>query len=378
MNKTKKLDVLIVYTHKVAASAGSSDVSSPFGASKKHQNYDVAYQYFLETCKKNGLTAGFTTSADIVDAGMASCYWTVEDKEWVKVNNPCFSRLVFDKFSSVDIHKKIKYKLLFSDGDVKPFNNPDFALLFNDKLQTYQSFCNSCVPTIAVDDADIKTIQDAVMSVKQLTQDRNDPDSFSKKIVLKDRFGAGGNKVFLISAKNYGAKIQKILREYKFTKFIIQPFVNFDRGYHYKNEYGYTDLRLIYIGKRIVQAYIRKASSKDFRCNEHQGGKLEYIGLREIPQSVRLFAEKIVKKLGAKRDLFALDLVITNSGEIMLMEGNIKPGLDWNLSLAKNEYMAKKLIRLIVKECKLRANLQLSQHARLEADFTEPDQAIVV
>jgi len=45
-----------------------------------------------------------------------------------------------------------------------------------------------------------------------------------------------------------------------------------------------------------------------------------------------------------------LDFIISNSGNIYLIEANTGPGLDWNLSIKKNEIESKKLIRIIVKE----------------------------
>ena len=131
---------------------------------------------------------------------------------------------------------------------------------------------------------------------------------------------------------------------------MLQPFVQFNTGYTYNKRAGFIDIRMIYLGQRVVQVYIRRAKRGDFRCNEHQGGELHYITLKEVPLKVRMFAKRIAQDLNVDSELYALDFVISNNGHVFLMEGNTRPGIDWNLSLKKNERMAKKLIRVIVGE----------------------------
>jgi glutathione synthase/RimK-type ligase-like ATP-grasp enzyme len=92
------------------------------------------------------------------------------------------------------------------------------------------------------------------------------------------------------------------------------------------------------------------AKAGDFRCNEHQGGLLKYISEREVPSEVVIHSNKIARLLNNKRSLIALDFVISNHGNVCLLEGNTGPGLDWNLSIKENEIEGKKFIRLIVKE----------------------------
>ena len=92
------------------------------------------------------------------------------------------------------------------------------------------------------------------------------------------------------------------------------------------------------------------AKTGDFRCNEHQGGLLKYISKNEVPQEVVTTSNKIANVLNKKCSLYTLDFLISNNGNIYLLEGNTGPGLDWNLSIKENEIEAQKLIRIIVKE----------------------------
>lgn len=146
-----------------------------------------------------------------------------------------------------------------------------------------------------------------------------------------------------------------ITRRHQNVSFIIQPFVRFDLGFSYHRCPAPTDIRLIYLRGKIVQSYIRVAKSGEFRCNEHQGGLLTYLSLKNIPASLLAKSNLIAEVLDKKCSLFTLDFIISNNGNSYLLEGNTGPGLDWNVSLKKNEIEAKKLIRLIIEELVVRS-----------------------
>jgi len=356
MTKIKTFDVLVVYTNAIAASASSNDnVLSPFQLSKTRTNYNESYSYFLKTCEKNNLESAFVTSKDITGSGTASCYWLYKNNKWIKVNQPCYSRLIFDKLSPVNSIQKQRINILFSNPKVRPFNNPAFFSLFYDKQKTYRGLQDFAIPTVAVANKNSIGIHTALDKIRVLTAVHPHASDFSNRFVLKDRYGSGGNNVYLLDPLNPQKNILNIIRKNKNISFILQPFAQFNTGYTYNNSAGFIDIRLIYLGQRVVQVYIRRAKKGDFRCNEHQGGELHYITLKEVPLKVRMFAKRIAQGLNVDSELYALDLVVSNSGNVFLMEGNIRPGIDWNLSLKKNERMAKKLIRVIVGEIAKRA-----------------------
>ncbi len=106
------------------------------------------------------------------------------------------------------------------------------------------------------------------------------------------------------------------------------------------------------------------AKKGDFRCNEHAGGLLKYIPKNEVPSRVVAVSRNIAKILNNKSSLFALDFIISNNGNIYLLEANTGPGLDWNLSVKENEIEAKKLIRIIIKEIVRRISLSINTSKR--------------
>jgi len=349
MIKTDIFDVLVVYSSRLAVSVNSTKHSpTPFLKGSSSQSYNIVYSYFLETCKKNNLKVALTTSTDIIGAGQCSSYWTFKNSCWKKVKRPAFSKLIFDKFSPVSKKIKVNRKLLFSSRGVKSFNQPDLFNLFFDKQKTYKKLAKFSIPTAIVNGSTTKSIEKARKNLKILIEKHPNKDDFSADIVMKDRFGAGGINVYKFRT-DQDKEITESLIKHQNKSFIIQAFVKFDKGYSYRSLPISTDIRLIYMGGKIVQSYIRMAKAGDFRCNEHQGGTLKYIPISQVPTSLIATSGKIAKKLGKKTSLFALDFIISNNKNIYLVEGNTGPGLDWDLSVRKNEIESKRLIEIVVK-----------------------------
>ena len=51
--------------------------------------------------------------------------------------------------------------------------------------------------------------------------------------------------------------------------------------------------------------------------------------------------------------MYALDFIKSNNGTIYFIEGNTKPGIDWNHNKKINELKSKELINIIVNELKI-------------------------
>lgn len=359
MNKAIHFDVLIVYNGTLATSASDNSVatSTPFPLNSNNHAYNDVYAYFLEVCQKNNLKAAFTTSTDIIGPGFCRSFWLYAQKRWTKVNSPCFCTLIFDKFSPTRSSSKSSRQLLFSSAKIKPFNNPDLYSLFFDKQKTYQRFPKHSIPTIPLTDNDLTSLKTACQDLAQLIHHHPASQDFSSDIIMKDRFGAGGRRVYKFKT-GQSKQMQKTIRKNTRISYIIQPFTNFDHGFSYHNCSASTDIRLIYLNGHIVQSYIRVAKPGEFRCNEHQGGLLTYLSLDQIPSKLVAKSNLIAKILNKKHSLFTLDFIISNNGNSYLLEGNTGPGLDWNTSIKKNEIEAKKLIRLVVEELTLRSQSQ--------------------
>ncbi|MBP9670031.1 hypothetical protein KBD75_01370 [Candidatus Woesebacteria bacterium] len=358
MSKPTHFDVLIVYNGTTATSASDRKKSNvtPFPIHSKCSSRNNAYAYFLESCVKQGLKAAFSTSNDIIGPGLCLSYWTYKNTEWHRSNKVAYSTTIFDKFSPRSKAGKLKHQLLFSSNDIRPFNNPTLRKLFSDKQNTYNSLKGHAIPTIPLIGKSLANMTNACSKLSATMSTHYGNDDFSSDIIMKDRYGAGGYHVYKFSP---GESIQmhKITTLYPDISFILQPFANSSEP---------TDIRLVYLGGKIVDSYIRVAKQNDFRCNEHQGGTLTYLDIKNIPKILILKANAIIAKLNNHHSLYSLDFMISDSGNPYLLEGNIGPGIDWNLSVKNEEVKAKKFIRNIVKNLskrKLGVTPQLLQTA---------------
>jgi hypothetical protein len=351
MKKSIYFDVLIVYNEKFSSSSSNNAIENktPFSDKFDNESYNIVYGHFLEVCEKFKLKVAFTTSADIVGMGLCKSFWSYKNKKWSKNNSLCSSKLIFDKFAPTNKGIASRRDLLFSSKKIKPFNEAGLFNLFFDKQETYNELSKYSIPTISLEENNLESINNACSALAELTSQHPHAKDFSSDIVMKDEFGAGGENVYKFKSKQFKEILAITLKNSK-VSFIIQPFVKFDQGFSYHNAPATTDIRFVYLSGKIVQSYIRIAKNGDFRCNEHLGGALTYLPLEEIPQKLVAKANIISKILNDKSSLYALDFVISNNGNVYLLEGNSMPGLDWNMSLKDNEIKAKKLIELVVKE----------------------------
>ena len=359
MSKLTCLDVLIVYNGKLAVSASDRSVNAnaPFSTDSPNEEYNTVYGYFLKKCYQSGLSAGFATSIDIIGPGFCHSFWQLKDTSWVKVNSPCYSTLIFDKFSPTKSKGKLLRQLLFSSAKIKPFNDPGLFDLFFDKQKTYEKLPRHSIPTVPLKNNTPNGLKKSCQTLAKLTHAHPFSADFGPDIIMKDRFGAGGRRVYKFKFDKPQHMLD-LLSHKNHVSYILQPFTNFDQGFTYNNRSTSTDIRLVYLGGKIVQSYIRTAKSGEFRCNEHQGGLLTYLPLHKLPPTLIIKSNQIAKILNKKLSLFTLDFLISNTGHAYLLEGNTGPGLDWNTSLKKNEIEAKKLIKLIVNELVVRTQNQ--------------------
>lgn len=355
MLSSARFDVLIVYSESLARSADDScpNMIAPFPKRSRNAFYNTVYGYFLESCQRQHLTAAFTTSAAIIGPGKFSSFWTFKNKTWQKINSPCTSSLIFDKFSPSTPDIKSRRQLLFSRVSVKPFNDPILFDLFFDKQFTYDKLAQFSIPTVSISHNSLLSVNHSLRNLSALLQVHPFAIDFTSDVILKDRFGAGGRHIYKFS-KNSPKKILSVLQKNPQVSFILQPFAKFDQGFSYRSHIASTDIRFIYLNGQFISSYIRMAKDGDFRCNQHQGGALTYLGLKDLPPSLIVKSNLIAETLHQKYSLFTLDFLITNSGRAYLLEGNTGPGLNWESSCPRDEFQSKKLIRLVVGQLSLR------------------------
>ena len=341
-------DVVIVYNSSAATSATtkSARIAAPFS---DNSSYNKAYGFFLKVCRSHSLRAALSTSSDIIGPGKFKSYWTYADKIWTKHVRRCQTTHVFTKFSPTTKEGKRLRKLLFSSTKVKPFNDFKVFELFFDKQKTYDALPKHSIPTLTLTSSSEDQIKRACSKLSTMLQAHPHKEDFSDSIIMKDRFGAGGTNIFKFKSSDTKS-IRETMGSNPTLTFIIQPFAKFDKGYTFNEIYSATDIRLIYMNGQIISCYLRMAKPGDFRCNQHQGGSVQYLAVEDIPEEVIDKANQIASTLDKQSSLFTLDFIVSNAGNPYFLEGNTGPGLNWDPDDQTDKAEAKKLITLIVKE----------------------------
>lgn len=333
MKSRVRFDVLVVYSAYSAASAASKtkSYSTPFAGLGAKNDLDHAYAYFLTACRQMKLKAALTTSADIIGPGQCSSYWLYQRSGWIKIKQSAMASVIFDKFSPCNRRQRKQRELMFSSSEIRPFNQPDLYQLFFDKQLTYELLANMSIPTVAAS-------ADSIGDLGGLLKQHQYPADFGGGYVLKDRFGSAGNHVYQIKSERE-EEIASIIKLNPLKQFILQPLLQFDH-----------EIRLIFMGDKIVQIYIRTAPAGGFCCNDHQGGSSEYINEAQVPLKVLQMAQALAARLPSDNSLYALDFIVSQNGNVYLLEGNTGPGLNWDPANKIDEVKSHELIGIIVTE----------------------------
>lgn len=368
---------MVVYSDSIATSAtdNSNPTKKPFSAASGRSGYNHAYSYFLKTCQKFGLSAAFCTSDSIIGAGTCKGFWAFQNNGWTRNEQFCYSRQIFDKFSPLNLKKILQRQLLFSSDQVQPFNNPVIASLFFDKHSSYTKLSKYAIPTVTIGDNTNKSINQSLKKLRRLVGKQKNQNDFGQSVIVKNRYGAGGEDLFMV-ADDFQNKIRAILEANPKLSFVIQPMINFKKGFSYKNQTGAADIRLIYKNGKIIQNYVRMAKQGDFRCNAHQGGSVLYPNLKDIPTQVLQAADKILKVLDQNESLFTLDFIVSDHGNAYFLEGNVGPGINWDDENKKDKQMSKKLINSIVEEFSERVLLRQGLENVANEDFDDDQIAV--
>ena len=372
-SKAEKYDLIVIYSEE--------DVKSPRDKSCKETKeatpffgkcdiFNDSYVYFLSRCREAGIKAALATSKDIVGPGLFHGFWTY-NKEWVKKQGKIFSNFLYDKFTPKTIEQRKRFELLMSSGGICIFNNRKLVRIFRDKLKTYEIFREFAIPSIKIKSLSEEDIYLAKKKLDRLLKEHKYRDDFYDGYIIKDRSRASGLGIIKVNLDNgLGKKVEEQhksdVENRRLAFYILQPFINCSKGFVFGKYSGLIDLRVILLNHKIIQTYIRVARKGEFKCNEHRGGDLIYRSIEAIPKDILVMTQKISKKLKSeiklKNCLYGLDFIRSNNGNLYFIEGNSKPGLDWNHKKKINEIRSKELIDLVINKLKLVIEERNNQH----------------
>lgn len=352
--KKMMFDVMVVYSAGITVSARSRRrVSTPFAAANDPKKYSLAYSYLLKACHDRGVTAILGVGHDIVGAGTVNGYWSYENNVWKRKRGLAKARVIFDKLSPTTDIKIHRRSLLFSKANITPFNTDQLYQLFFDKYHLFEHFGELTVPTVKIRAQNQTAINRSITKLLKMMTSSDKRGDYLSEFILKDRFGAAGNHVYKVDINDLES-IGNIVKHNSENDFILQPRINFENGYKYKSYRGQIEIRVIIANTKIVQAYLRMPEENGYLCNGSQGGSIVYIDPEKLPKSIHQEIVKAQSLIESSTDIYSLDYIISDQGNIYLLEGNTGPGITWDPENKDDVEGAKKLIRIIADNLAMR------------------------
>lgn len=262
------------------------------------------YKTFFTMGKKQGLRMVWS-NLKYFDAqrNIFTAYVFYNGKEWEKVSQDINPDFIYDlscfRYDRVPAKKDMLR--------VAPYlNSVELKIIASDKMLTYLTFPDEVYPMIPV-----STQSDIIKSIDAINSDI---------VVLKPVYGSAGNGIEFLSkeeAKKFNPQ----------EPYLLQEFIDGSHGIPgvYK---GLHDLRLMFLGNELFQAYYRTNAPGTYLCNVSQGGQLVLVPIEKLPESVMTVASKICKRFEYHpNSFFTIDFLFNKEGVPKVLELNCSPSL---------------------------------------------------
>lgn len=272
------------------------------------QTTKTSFENFHRIGLENGI-AFFRSSIDWYDKerGVFKKAWAFRKEEWIRVDEDIKPAGVLDKTIGEKNSLFMETKLaMLSNFPV--VNHPFFSLLLDNKFYQALLFEELMPKTVLA-----HNLEELTHQIQKLKGSR---------IVLKPLSGSGGNGVLILSRES--------LPEDLLFPLIAQEFLEAYPGIPgFSKETSVADLRLVYIGGKLLYALSRVAKGDSLLTNFHKGAAVVRVPLEAIPQAALTLAEKVSARLALfPRGTFSVDIMYNLEEIPFLIEINTKPGFD--------------------------------------------------
>lgn len=233
--------------------------------------------------------------------------------------------LVFDKFYFNDETKKLKYRI---GEDIGIFNRPEFEELCKDKLSVYSLFHKRVPRTIKATEEDL----DSGLS-----------EIDSERVVLKPRFGSGGELVKVVEKSAVEEELNEFdTEDLRKGKVLVQEFKDSSNGVPFLEVNGVHDLRVILVDGEISYSFVRMPKSGCI-SNVSRGGSMDFVSTEKLPEELVEIIEEIDYRLREnEKRVYSTDFLYDEEGRPWLIELNSKPGIkfgDERVTEAKKKFI---------------------------------------
>jgi glutathione synthase/RimK-type ligase-like ATP-grasp enzyme len=289
---------------KVLILFGKSDwkKSKPFA----NKDYQYSYEFFYTLCKKNGIQM-YRASYEWYDykKHIFKYAWIYEGENanWKRVFN-VKPDLIYDKTKA---RMEVYYKKELIRKKYSFINNLEFTRLIDDKLTTSLLFEKWSKKSWLIENE--KDLINYLPRIK------------SARVVLKPLIESGGKGVLIL-------KKEEIEKKTKIKKpYLLQEFIDSSKGVPGISNRMH-DLRIVFINKKIIYAYIREPKKGSFLANLAQGGSLTIVPNNKLPRSlfpIIKYVNKLFETFQPR--VFCVDFMFDKKKKPWIVELNSMPGL---------------------------------------------------
>lgn len=267
--------------------------------------YQYSYEYFYTLCKENNIQM-YRASYQWYDKEehLFKYAWKYEgaNGNWEKVES-IKPDIIYDKTkANLDSY----YNKIIINEHYDFINDLNFTRVIDDKFITSLIFSQwSKKNWFVKSEAELRTVL---------------PNLKTRKIVVKPVSESGGKGVCIIDR----ADISKL--DFSSEK-IVQEFIDSSNGIPNLTS-SMHDLRLVFVGKRLMYAYVREPKDGCLLANLSQGGKLTIVPIENLPKALDPVLYKVHETLDSFTDrIFAVDFMFDENFQPWIVEFNSMPGL---------------------------------------------------
>ncbi|MFB6174507.1 MAG: RimK family alpha-L-glutamate ligase [Candidatus Nanohalobium sp.] len=274
--------------------------------SKDYQNRD--YQSYSEIAERKGLELFYGHYNWYGDGKLSKAFrWT--GTGWELVSDVDLDG-AFDKFPFNDETEPVKKAL---NADLPVVNDFELEKFCKDKLRSAEEF-----PEMFPDTSSEEFLEDMIEE--------------HGKVVVKPRFGHGGEDVHIIESSE-GLELEEDV------EYVVQEFVKASEVPLPGVEGEQHDLRIVFVDNEPVYTYVRTPKSEEEVSNVAEDGSITYIDLENVPGEVMSLAREVSERLeGYRPCLFSVDFIISEEDRPYVLELNSKPGMYFSDSEGEEEY----------------------------------------
>lgn len=262
---------------------------------------EEAYKILFEMGEERGFHCVWTGLKYLKKRGF-SAYVDVYKGKWRKRRKLIKPDYIEDK----SMFKFERMKLKEQMASMAPFlNPPQIHALGGDKILCSLAFPEVMLPfRLANNTAELREVLKAMKS--------------SKRVVIKSPHGICGVGVDIVSMSK--AKRMKIKKPK-----MVQPFIDTSKGIPGLFT-GIHDIRLVFLGNKLVQAYIRTPKPGQLKANIAQGGSRIYLKLKDVPKELKKMASVFQNRFKSYANtMYSVDFLYDEKGKPKVVEINHNP-----------------------------------------------------